>query len=337
MKKILFFLLIPFIIFSQEDMSSEHKQKVELLFELLDLKNSRSFLESKRWNTTSARSIVDEQQNNIFQYSFERYSDELIISEYESEKYQNIINLKTDNSFYNDFFQLIESSGYKIINKEIYPDQREETIFQNKYITIVFNSILNSYQKHFIKIYNHSEEEERIKIFENKIKNAAENLKELEQNILSEKNLININEELDIEEADTDKEEIIEILEEEEEEEILSFNIVENPPLFKWCDSDGSIQEQQACFQKGVMYHIRDNFAYPAICKEMGISERIIVNFHVSKKGKVTNVQVVRGNDKHLKAEALRLVKSIPDLIPAKQRGQAVSISFTVPISFTLQ
>ena len=43
------------------------------------------------------------------------------------------------------------------------------------------------------------------------------------------------------------------------------------------------------------MQHILDNFEYPAISKEMGISERIIVNFHVSKEGQIINVQVVRG------------------------------------------
>ena len=103
------------------------------------------------------------------------------------------------------------------------------------------------------------------------------------------------------------------------------------------CNRSASREDKQLCFQQGVMQHILDNFEYPAISKEMGISERIIVNFHVSKEGQIINVQVVRGQDKHLKAEALRLVKSIPTLIPAKQRGQAVSCSFTVPISFTLQ
>jgi len=46
---------------------------------------------------------------------------------------------------------------------------------------------------------------------------------------------------------------------------------------------------------------------------------------------------VVRGEDKHLKGEALRLVNSIPKLQAAKQRGKAVPCSFTVPINFKLQ
>ena len=114
------------------------------------------------------------------------------------------------------------------------------------------------------------------------------------------------------------------------------FAVVEDPPIFYNCNTSASRQEKQQCFQQGVMQHISSNFKYPAISKEMGVSERIIVNFHISKKGKIENVQVVRGQDKHLKAEAIRLVSSIPDLIPAKQRGQAVSCSFTVPISFQL-
>ena len=40
---------------------------------------------------------------------------------------------------------------------------------------------------------------------------------------------------------------------------------------------------------------------------------------------------------KHLKKEALRLVNSIPSMVPAKQRGKAVKCNFTLPISFSLQ
>ena len=125
--------------------------------------------------------------------------------------------------------------------------------------------------------------------------------------------------------------------EEEEEEEAVLFAVVEDPPIFYNCNKSASREEKMKCFQQGVMKHVADNFEYPAISKEMGISEKILVNFHVGKDGKIINAQVIRGEDKYLKAEALRLVKSIPKLIPANQRGQAVNCTFTIPISFTLQ
>ena len=91
------------------------------------------------------------------------------------------------------------------------------------------------------------------------------------------------------------------------------------------------------CFQQGIMKHIRKNFKYPAIPKEMGISEKIFVQFVIDKTGLITKATVVRGQDKHLKNEAIRLVNSIPKLQPARQRGKSVPCSFTVPINFRLQ
>ncbi|MDA9017793.1 MAG: energy transducer TonB [Flavobacteriales bacterium] len=147
---------------------------------------------------------------------------------------------------------------------------------------------------------------------------------------------VEIEVELEIEETDTDEDEIIEIEEEEEEDEIFNFAVVEDKPIFPGCE-DVSKEERYMCFQKGIMNHIRKNFKYPAIPKEMGISEKIFVQFVIDKAGKITKATVVRGEDKHLKGEALRLVNSIPKLQAAKQRGKAVPCSFTVPINFKLQ
>ena len=145
-----------------------------------------------------------------------------------------------------------------------------------------------------------------------------------------------IEEELDIEESETDEEEVIEILEEEEEEEVFNFAIVEEKPVYPGCENVTK-EENYMCFQRGVLKHVKDNFVYPTIAKEMGISEKIFVEFIIDKTGKVTNAIVVRGDDKHLRQEALRLVNSIPNMIPAKQRGKPVKCNFTLPISFSLQ
>ena len=86
-----------------------------------------------------------------------------------------------------------------------------------------------------------------------------------------------------------------------------------------------------------IPYQYIDCIEYPAIAKEMGISEKIFIEFVIEKSGKVTSARVVRGEDKHLRQEALRLVRSIPKMIPAKQRGTAVAVTFTLPINFSLQ
>ncbi len=147
---------------------------------------------------------------------------------------------------------------------------------------------------------------------------------------------VEIEVELEIEETDSDEDEIIEIEEDEEEDEIFNFAVVEDKPVFPGCE-DVSKEERYMCFQQGIMKHIRNNFKYPAIPKEMGVSEKIFVQFVIDKSGKITKSTVVRGEDKHLKKEAIRLVNSIPKLKAAKQRGKPVPCSFTVPINFKLQ
>jgi protein TonB len=146
-----------------------------------------------------------------------------------------------------------------------------------------------------------------------------------------------IEEELEIEDAEIDEEEIIEILEEEEEEELFNFAVVEQQPIYPGCSESASKDENYICFQRGIGGHIKNNFEYPAIAKEMGISEKIFVEFVIDKSGKITSARVVRGEDRHLREEALRLVNGIPSMIPAKQRGKAVAVTFTLPINFSLQ
>ena len=60
------------------------------------------------------------------------------------------------------------------------------------------------------------------------------------------------------------------------------------------------------------------------------------MSFVVDKTGKVTNVKILRGVDKYLDAEAVRVVSSLPKFSPGKQRGKSVKVQYNVPISFKL-
>ena len=82
--------------------------------------------------------------------------------------------------------------------------------------------------------------------------------------------------------------------------------------------------------------YIQKNIKYPPIAKEYGITGKVYVSYVVDKTGYVTNVKIVRGVDKNLDAEAVRVVKSLPKYKPGIQRGKAVRVMFTIPINFTL-
>lgn len=142
-----------------------------------------------------------------------------------------------------------------------------------------------------------------------------------------------------IESTETDQEEIIEIEEIEVEEEVedveVPFAIIENIPVFPGCEKV-SKKRQRDCFQEKINKHIRKNFRYPEIAQEMGIQGRVYVSFIIGVDGRVIMVQP-RGPDKNLEKEARRIIENLPQMIPGKQRGKAVRVPYSIPITFKLQ
>ena len=69
---------------------------------------------------------------------------------------------------------------------------------------------------------------------------------------------------------------------------------------------------------------------------ESNIQGRVIVQFVVTKTGKIGDVKVVRGVDSALDAEAVRVVKTFPDFIPGRSNGKPVNVWYTLPITFML-
>ena len=145
-------------------------------------------------------------------------------------------------------------------------------------------------------------------------------------------------EETVIESTETDQDEIIieEIEVEEEFEDIdVPFAVIEDVPIFPGCESVAKSQ-RRACFQEQMNKKNRKNFRYPDIAQEMGIQGRVYVNFIIAKDGSITNIRM-RGPDKNLENEAARIIGRLPKMTPGKQRGRAVRVPFSIPITFRLQ
>ncbi|HHJ11119.1 MAG TPA: energy transducer TonB [Bacteroidetes bacterium] len=141
---------------------------------------------------------------------------------------------------------------------------------------------------------------------------------------------IELDDELILEDMEVTQDTEIEIIEfegeeEEEVEEQQIFFIVEEMPSF------------QGKGQEGFREWIQQNLRYPEIAAENGISGRVFVRFVVEPNGSVSNVEVVRGVDPALDAEAVRVVSSSPKWEPGKQRGKPVRVAYTFPIVFVLQ
>ena len=117
-----------------------------------------------------------------------------------------------------------------------------------------------------------------------------------------------------------------------------------------------------------LMAYLSQNVRYPVIAKESGVQGRYVVSFCVSKEGKITDVEIARKpkgetlsemnvvgypneadsiaankrineakGREALEAEALRVVKAMPDWKPGMNNGQLVNCRYNLPITFRLQ
>jgi len=128
----------------------------------------------------------------------------------------------------------------------------------------------------------------------------------------------------DIEINANDSIEFISFIEEEEIVEPVPFYLVEIVPKFM----DGS---------DGVLTKwIAENSIYPQICISNHIKGTVWVGFTISSSGKLVDIHLLREVDPFLDAEALRVVKSMPDWTPGIQSGKKVPVPYQLPVKFIL-
>ncbi|MCR5130790.1 MAG: M56 family metallopeptidase [Prevotella sp.] len=103
-----------------------------------------------------------------------------------------------------------------------------------------------------------------------------------------------------------------------------TFDVVEKMPEFP-----GGMSE--------LMNYLMKNVKYPKEAIDKGIEGRVIIQFVVAKDGSVINPRVVKSVSPELDAEALRVVKSMPNWKPGMQNDKPVNVKYTIPVSFRLQ
>ena len=120
--------------------------------------------------------------------------------------------------------------------------------------------------------------------------------------------------------------------------DITEVTVIEPEPEIE-DDTEFLVVEDQPEFPGGtaaLMEYLRKNIKYPAICRENNIQGKVIVSFVVNKDGAIVNPEVVRGVNPSLDKEALRVISQMPAWKPGMQRGKAVKVRFSVPVSFRL-
>jgi len=102
------------------------------------------------------------------------------------------------------------------------------------------------------------------------------------------------------------------------------FTVVEKMPSFPGGDAE-------------LLKYIATNIKYPKESQVNGEQGRVICSFIVGRDGSVNNPEVLRGVTPLLNEEAVRVINTMPRWNPGMQRGKAVAVKYTVPITFRLK
>ena len=125
----------------------------------------------------------------------------------------------------------------------------------------------------------------------------------------------------------------IEIIEGVEEVEVsiesVSFMKIEKGPTFPGCETG-----DKDCFSKMVQKHFSRNFD-AKLPNSLGLSagkKRVFIGFKVAVNGDIVNVQA-RAPHVKIKEEVIRVMRSLPKMIPGKQNGQEVIVNYNIPFA----
>lgn len=107
----------------------------------------------------------------------------------------------------------------------------------------------------------------------------------------------------------------------------------------KPADTPLDIAEVNPSFVGGyaaMMQFLAKNIRYPAYGIENGIEGKVLIQFVVDENGNILNPKVIRGMGGEFDTNAIEAVRKMPKWNPGKQRGTAVKVRFTLPITYNL-
>jgi formylglycine-generating enzyme required for sulfatase activity len=116
----------------------------------------------------------------------------------------------------------------------------------------------------------------------------------------------------------------------------VNFAIVENSPVYPGCEKEYSNAARKKCMVEKIDTYFRESFD-GELGRELGLNGIILVRaeFEIDKSGKPINI-FTKASHPRIAEEAKNILKSLPDMRPATQRGRAVAVKLANQFSVDL-
>ncbi|MDO5968579.1 M56 family metallopeptidase [Flavivirga aquimarina] len=116
----------------------------------------------------------------------------------------------------------------------------------------------------------------------------------------------------------------------------VPFTVVDQAPIFPGCESLSN-EEQKACMSKNMASHVNKNFN-TKLAEDLGLvgRQRINIIFKINTEGDIEGVRC-KAPHPELEKEAIRVINTLPKMIPGKHEGKVVNVPYSLPIIFQVQ
>lgn len=120
------------------------------------------------------------------------------------------------------------------------------------------------------------------------------------------------------------------------------YTIVEQMPRFPGCEAiAGNAADKKACAAQKLLDYIDNNMQYPQAAFDNKMEGMAVIEFVITKKGKLANITIQRDPGAGLGAEAKRIVESMGELpehwTPGYQNGAPVHVKYLLPVYFNIK
>jgi hypothetical protein len=118
------------------------------------------------------------------------------------------------------------------------------------------------------------------------------------------------------------------------------YRVVDEMPVLPNCQGISNHEDQKSCTDVELLKYVKENIHYPDTTGDNNVSDLAIVEFVVSKDGKIINTKII----KHIRAgysnELIRVLHKMneDDIVwtPGKQNGQKVMVKYYLPMRFKM-
>ncbi|WP_147678298.1 energy transducer TonB [Algibacter pacificus] len=117
----------------------------------------------------------------------------------------------------------------------------------------------------------------------------------------------------------------------------VDFISVEEVPIYPGCENKKTNKDKRKCMSEKITKLVQKKFD-TNLGDELGLSGKQVIRtqFKIDKTGHVTDIKT-RGTHPDLEKEAQRVINTLPEMTPGKQRDKNVGVIYTLPIVFSVQ